>query len=386
MFSRIHRPTITFFLSLGLLTFSHACLASDEYIDKNKVQEEMVVMHGVIDELFPIIIKRNRLSRSDKQALKINIDKLKRHASKIESDTKPKSAAFQLSYDMLIKHLDQTQHALNNKEYDYAVSLVGELPHFCSTCHTQDESVRHFDSSDIKSKLNSDLLRGNYHFMTRDYQEALLDFNDHLAKQRKIKHGYGNTEAMEKILLIYLNIFKDPQNAKIYFNRLIESGKLNIDLALDVNHWLHGLEAIEKGPYHIKNVDELKEFTKSWKNFDKYDGLPSWISEENKVSALWVRGLIFEFMNENPKHPDSAKLLYWLASIESALEYGLYYQLPELYLKSCVENYPSHPYAQKCYQQFVSQTTLQYTGSSGTHIPEYKQKELEALKQLIESK
>jgi len=358
-------------------------LASSSLISADEVRREMKAIHGVMEELFPLAVQSKTLSGKDKENLKTQIAALRDHVGKLQPSSEERSDPFQISLEMLTEHLNHSLSAIENKEYGYAISMVRELPQLCSTCHTQDERIKHFDTTDIKENLKSDFERGEYHFMTRDYQEALLDFNDHLAKQRKVSHGKGNSEAMEKILLIYLNVYRDPESAITYFDRLLDSGKLNIDFAMDVNQWLHGLDAVKTGPYKIDDIKDIEKEVDKILTFENEQDMPMFISEENKVSALWLRGLIYDFIKRNPKHKDAPKLLYWLAGLESSLEYGIYYQLPEIYLKNCVVKYPQHTYAEKCLEKFKSHVTLQYTGSSGTHIPSYKQVELDKLSDLI---
>lgn len=372
---------VTICFSVLLASAAQITFANEE---ANHLNSEMKAIHGVMQELFPMAVKSRELSSKERKKVEEHILFLKQHITHLEPSSSKRSEPFKISLDMLTEHLNQTQSAIENKEFTYARSLIRELPQLCSTCHTQDEQVQHFDSSHIKEVLGSDFERGEYHFMTRDYQEALLDFNDHLAKQKRIKHGHGNSEAMEKILLIYLNIFKDPQNATAYFNRLLESEKLNLDFAVDINHWLNGLERVKTGPYKIERIEDIEKEISKILSFENGQDIPMFISEENKVSGLWLRGLIYDFIKQNPSHKDTAKLLYWLASLESSLEFGIYYQLPEIYLKSCVENYPKHPYAKKCLEQYKTHVTLQYTGSSGTHIPVYKEVELESLSNKLE--
>ena len=379
--SRIISYSRTLIFAIALTAFTFAGYSR---LEANEVKDEMKAIHGVVEQLFPLAVKSGNLSGKEKNSLEGLIQALRDHVANLKPATDQQSDPFKISLEMLTEHLNHTLSAAQNKEYAYALSMVRELPQLCSTCHTQDERVKHFDTTNIKQQLNTDFERGEYHFMTRDYQEALLDFNDHLAKQNKISHGKGNSEAMEKILLIYLNVYRDPENAIVYFDRLLDSGKLSMDFALDVNQWLHGLDQIKTGPYKINDIGDIEAELDKILKFSSEQDMPMFISEENKVSALWLRGLIYDFIRRNPKDSDMPKLLYWLASLESALEYGIYYQLPEIYLKSCVTNYPTHPYAKKCIEKYKSHVTLQYTGSSGTHIPTYKQVELETLEDLLE--
>jgi hypothetical protein len=373
------------FIILFSLMISPSLLQGSTSQGKTEISKDMVGIHANMQNLFPLAAKNQKLNNKDMEIVSENITSLKKHVDHLKGLAEDKSDTFKISQEMLNNHLENVQASLQNNEDEYALSLIREIPHLCSSCHTQDEQTMHFDSSKIKEQLKTDFLRGEYHFMTRDYQEALLDFNDHLAKQKKIRHGQGNTEAMEKILLIYLQIFRDTNNASMYFERLLNSEKLSAGLAIDVNHWLHSLSEIQYTPATINDIELLEKEVVSVLNFRSDSEMPVFIDEENKVGALWVRASIYDFMNRNPKHADTAKLLYWLASFESALDYGLNYQLPEIYLKHCIISYPKHPYAKKCFDQYNLHTEFQYTGSSGTHLPLYKKLELESLENKLKN-
>jgi hypothetical protein len=368
--------------SLGISFLLLASLA----ISETNINSEMKIMHEAMQYLFPIAVEKKKLSDAEAQKVIENVKSLRTHITRIKPDFNDKSDTFIISYQSLLAQLEQTQKALDNKEYPYALSLISEMPQQCSFCHIQDEQFRNFDSSDLKKKLNSDFLRGEYHFMIRDYNQALLDYHDHLIKQRKIQHGKGNSEALEKILLIYVQVFQDINNAEMYFSRLLESGKLQPGLAIDVNLWLTDLSQIKyRYTRHTKmDIATLEGFVESVLHFSEGEQAPTFVNEKDKVSALWLRGMLYEFMNQNPRHADTAKILYWLASLESALNYGINYQLPDIYLKHCVEQYPQHPYAKKCYEQYELLINFQYTGSGGTHLPIYKQNELDSLKNKLE--
>lgn len=369
------------FTIIIMLSFPLVLLASLA-IGEPDINSEMKVMHEAMQYLFPIAVEKKKLNDAEAQKVTENVKSLYSHITHINPDFNDKSDTFIISYQSLLTQLEQTQKALDHEEYPYALSLISEIPQQCAFCHTQDEQFRNFDSSEIKKKLNSDFLRGEYHFMIRDYNQALLDYHDHLIKQRRIEHGKGNSEALEKILLIYVQVFQDLGNAEMYFNRLLESGKLQPGVAIDINLWLTDLSQIKyRYTRHSKmDIATLESFAESVLHFSQDEQAPTFVNEKDKASALWLRGMLYEFMSQNPQHPDTPKVLYWLASLESSLNYGINYQLPEIYLKHCVEKYSNHAYAQKCYDQYDLLINFQYTGSGGTHLPVYKQNDLDSLK------
>jgi hypothetical protein len=51
-----------------------------------------------------------------------------------------------------------------------------------------------------------------------------------------------------------------------------------------------------------------------------------------------------------------------------------------MYLKECMLQYTSHPYAKKCFEEYEAYVTISYSGSRGTDIPDEIQDELKALR------
>ncbi|WP_455202270.1 hypothetical protein, partial [Kaarinaea lacus] len=66
--------------------------------------------------------------------------------------------------------------------------------------------------------------------------------------------------------------------------------------------------------------------------------------------------------------------------IDRSINYSFYYSLADMYLKECMLQYTSHPYAKKCYEEYESYIVFSYSGSRGTDIPDDVAQELKALK------
>ena len=88
-----------------------------------------------------------------------------------------------------------------------------------------------------------------------------------------------------------------------------------------------------------------------------------------KTSTLWLRGLLHEYVQANPADPNMPQLLYWLAIVDRALDYNLYYSLSDLYLKECITRWPQTDTALQCYAEYERYVQFAYSGSAGEYIP-----------------
>ena len=109
-------------------------------------------------------------------------------------------------------------------------------------------------------------------------------------------------------------------------------------------------------------------------------GIAEFPSKKEKVARIWLRGRLFHYLNSQPPKEEIPVILYWLAIIDRSVDYSFYYSLADRYLKECMLQYTSHPYAEKCYKEYEAYVTFSYSGSRGTDIPEDVKKELKALK------
>ena len=109
-------------------------------------------------------------------------------------------------------------------------------------------------------------------------------------------------------------------------------------------------------------------------------------TKSEKVFHVWLQGLLYKYLNNNPHTDQAPKLLYWLALNARVTNYSYYYSLADLYLKECMLSHTQHPYAKKCYDEYREAVEFSYSGSLGTHIPEELQQELKQLRTKIYGK
>ena len=79
----------------------------------------------------------------------------------------------------------------------------------------------------------------------------------------------------------------------------------------------------------------------------------------------------------------AAEILYLSGMAERHIHRGLYFSFADIYLKSCILEYPKSPFAQKCYAAYEEGMIMGYTGSAGTELPPDVQAELKSLKEKI---
>ena len=103
---------------------------------------------------------------------------------------------------------------------------------------------------------------------------------------------------------------------------------------------------------------------------------------QEEVTRVWLRGQLYHYLNTNPKENEIPILLYWLSVTDRSIAYNFYFSLADLYLKQCTLNYPDHPYAHRCFDEYKNYVYYTYQ-KHGVKIPQYIQVELIQMKNAL---
>jgi hypothetical protein len=90
------------------------------------------------------------------------------------------------------------------------------------------------------------------------------------------------------------------------------------------------------------------------------------IEEMNRV---WLRGQLFQYLNGNPRPDEITKILYWLSICDRAIGYDFDFSLAEYYLKHCIYNHSTDPYARLCYKEYEHYVKFFYSGVQDAELP-----------------
>lgn len=287
-----------------------------------------------------------------------------------------------VTYDIMRKQLAEAIQLGERRNLSLMRRAVADAFSLCAACHTQDRRIkRAFGVSKIREL--DEYLAAEFSWLTRDYASALTSFENYFGGDART--AARDERALERVLVITAEVFADLPAAidKLReFSKFIDADSRNrerIDAWIEVLSRLASQEDGLQSPLHKMTVDQLDRFlSHEWPALQAALG---WHQQE----AYWIvtRGELNRFLNRRPAERDVPKLLYWLAVSDRALHYGFYNSLSRGFLERCIEEYPEHPYAKRCLDEYELLVLISFSGSGGTHVPWEVRRRVEELRRLV---
>ncbi len=350
---------------------------------------EMSKVGELMRSIYPMIIRPStELTKSQVSSLKQNVASIASHVENTNKQKANQSDTFKLSMQTMLEHLSSAQKALDENNVRYAQGLLRSATTLCSACHTQDGRGRIFTKDTLAATFKNPLDSADYYYMTRNYDEAAAIYQQYIGEQKNIVWSVDSINALERTLVIYLQIRRAPIAAEKYFKSLLAEKKLDKSIEIDVNEWVKGLNVMQQDKLvsYGSDFDTLNRYMSSYILSKDEADLFMILSEEQRVVGLWIKGLLHDYLNAQPSQEQIPVVLFWLATIDRSLQYSLHYSLADLYLKQCIQGYTQHPYAKKCFNLYKEYTYFSFTGSGGTELPDSVEDELYQLEQLLNKK
>ncbi|MGD8573035.1 MAG: hypothetical protein PVH98_11300 [Gammaproteobacteria bacterium] len=349
----------------------------------DSINEIMAKIGHTMEALFPIVFDDKKFGDLNQQPhIADEVNKLDSLFSKAKSHFEHKSPTYRISYDVIKNQLSDVEVALKYDNYNHAQNILKEFVSICTSCHTQDSKMRTLFGGVKREHFENDLQFAEFNYMTRNYDTAMKYYDRYLGKSGAISETDLMT-AMKRILTVYLQVYNNPQDAMDHLAQFKNYPHHTKYTRKNLNEWMEGLKVLKSQDVsHVTNpnMKQLQVYVDKILGPLDEPGMADFPSKKEKVARVWLRGRLFHYLNSQPPKEEIPRLLYWLAIIDRTVNYSFYYSLADRYLKECMLQYTSHPYAEKCYREYETYITFSYSGSRGTDIPDDVEKELKALK------
>jgi hypothetical protein len=382
----LRRP-VTFVIAIALMGFISAAVSAATPSRNLSVNKTMKQIGETMTELFPIILNETKFQKPDNED-KINkdVDKIVQLIQSAEPHFKRRSKTNQISYTVLVEHLTDARKAMTRGNTRYAQHILKDTVTVCTACHTQDRQQRTLFSGAKRNAFSNDFEYAEFNFLTRNYDLALQYYDRYITSQASLKPEAMLLSSARKILTIYTQIYNRPGDAVGQFEKYLQGERLTPFVKASVSEWIKGLKQLE-----ANNATEVKDLTFS--ELEKYvhrylgpldnPGAAVVPTKKERVYHVWLQGLLYRYLFDDPPEEVMPKLLYWLAINDRATSYSFYYSLADLYLKECMLNHTSHYYAKKCFEEYNEYVVFSFSGSAGTDIPEDRQAELDRFRDIV---
>lgn len=358
---------------IAFMSIAHASTASSQ----DNLNQIMTEVGKVMVNIYPLVVARRELTNKELEIVDHALNQL----SKLFLSAKPfinqKSDGYQISYEFISEYLNVVKAVLASKQIDYARSHLYALGEICTSCHTQDSTLRTLFSGTTRQHFDNDYAYAEFNYMTRNYTEAVKYYEKFLSFTTN-KTELEIIQPLQRIITIYTQVNNRPADGMAILRKYLTLKDHTPETKSQLENWIRGLEQL-----HMSRVEGNKAVTfKELKYYvSEYLGDLDKMTIEIKSNAtqevlrVWLRGQLYHYLNRNPDASEVPMILYWLSVADRSIAYNFYFSMTDLYLKQCVLNYPKHPYAHRCYREYRAYIDYMYT-QNGLPIPEGIQKEL----------
>ncbi|WP_455197277.1 hypothetical protein [Kaarinaea lacus] len=361
-------------------------IAATSIIEKSSavsVNEIMLEIGQTMEDLFPTLFDEKTMEQAAGQKkLHDAVKKLDALFNEARPHFDIKSPTYRISFDVIHAQLTGAIVAMKYDNYRHATNIVKEFVSICSSCHTQDSKLRTLFGDVSRKQFGSDMQFAEFNYMTRNYDTAISYYEKHLESVKEPTEIELMT-VMKRILTVNTQVYNRPQDAIKELDKLKDYPGHTKFSKKNLDEWLTGLKELEKQQFSkVTNPDfeQLKDYVNKILGPLDDPGTADFPSKKEKVARVWLRGRLYHYLNTVPPREEIPVILYWLSIVDRSIDYSFYYSLADMYLKECMLQYTSHPYAQKCYDEYEAYITFSYSGSRGTDIPDDIADELKALK------
>lgn len=345
-----------------------------------------------LSDLIPYITNSDQfMAKKNEAGISKKLTELQTAINNAKHDSLIKEDLFAPSYALINENLEGSAKAFKVGNKDYARWRLKELTSLCLDCHTR------LPTSHTSSFQNGELTINNKKFdnvynlgiaqlIVRRYTDAKESFLRSI-QDRIIKKEFSEIILpFKQILLIEAKVLKSPKNLISFLKEYANNEALPDDVRRSIGEWSKRIDHWEGSKLLTTGLNSQKAVTKFMEKELEPLKKRAFYSEEFDVDLLIASGLLANYLFDNPKTAISPELNYWLGWTEKYLKRENFFGSGDLFLKQCIIRYPKNPIARKCLAEYKDSVEFEFSGSSGTSIPQDIQLELESLEKIIKTK
>jgi len=352
---------------------------------KETINQTMTKIGTVLGGAYPRLMAKRDLNVLEQNQLVDDITKLTTLFRDAEPHIRQKSDSYQISYQLVVDHLGEASTAAKERDFESARLHLYSLATLCTSCHTQDGKQRTLFTGVDRTKFDDDLAYAEFNFSTRNYGEARQYFEKYLAASAS-SSPTGFRRIVRRLIVIYVQVYNRPGDGAKYLRTLFTLPHLAPPEKKFLEQSIHGLEQLTAARVEEESNIGFESIAKKTSQYlGNYFSISPVVfsTPEEDVARLWLRGVLYRYLNEKASTEEIPVILYWLSVCDRALSYDNDSSLADSYLKECVVKYPSHPYAQRCFDEYEHYVNVTFTSATEPFPPINVRRDLEALRKMI---
>ncbi len=373
---------------LFLLAFSfgvsHLLAAADNSAD---VREKMVKIYSAIYQVFPLSIAEKDFSDSkNKAVIEESLKIVSEQADIIKKHGQQKDAGYAFYSFSLSKDAQEAYRHFKRGRYLESQYIVRNMTENCIACHSR-----------MPSKSDSNLAKGSFlervevaklpaeekallMVATRQF-DAALETYEGIFLQRGFPRGQVVLlNPFLEYLTVAIRVKNDPERARKTLNAVLDNQGIPALVRQDLVNWTRSLADLKNAPDTKKSIiDQAKGYIDRAKRVMEFP-----LDRGGVVYYIQASTLLRQYLDESPKDKVKAGEAYYLLGITELLAGRSYWlSQADVFFESAIRAAPEQEYAKKAYALLEDNVMLEYSGSSGTHIPEDVEQRLAELRKIV---
>jgi len=315
--------------------------------------------------------------------------------ARLQAHAEPTSHAEHLRRSDMLHTLAPLRELLGEARRSYASghaerarTLLGWSVGVCASCHSRlPQPGLSFDGSaaELREAVADPLERARLLFAFRRHAAARSGFAEIVRGYPANGIGvYRVVRALEYLAAIDVRVARDPDQAIATLTPLVRAGRLPGFVRLDVEVWLDDLRVWQAEPsLDLDSAGTLLAEARRILGASVNDDVGLLRDRSRQVPYLRASGLLHQLLAREPTAAVAAEAQLLLGICYMSLDQQAYLGLDAAYLTSCVRRDPSSVIARRCFGLLEESVILGFSGSSGTHVPDDIQAELDELRAAI---
>lgn len=301
----------------------------------------------------------------------------------LDLQTKP---GFNVTYNLLGKHLKEIEHLYSAGATESAWHRLNATGHFCIGCHSRfpgpiSSLSYSWPDSDSAARLEKpEFKEAEFLFFSHQYQKSLEILNRLISSHSDPKVAGDLPQIFERKIFYFARIQREPKAAILSLKKDLKNPNLPNEVKERIKTWITAFgrldQELKKFPQQPSDqvlLSKAKALILKQKSELKVD-----LGDPQTISILWISGLLYERVLKGDTSAEMPDFLYLLARVERAFQSIRIYSLADIYLKQCVELFPKSPIARTCFNDYSVSMKQKY------HLrPETIQNSIDSLGDLL---
>lgn len=359
-------------LVFAILFSIQAYTAADEKSKEESWQNVMRSFIAPVTELYSMDLTKANYSRREKRKLKKIAKKLTKNSQKAKlskmSHFSKKDPAVKERFDNFLMTLKAAENSISNSPKQ-GINFLRQSIMQCASCHSMGGK-----STDFFKALNTDSIpiydQGHFALALRDYGAASKIYRKIVLDSPSTRSSY----LLEDQIRYYLSssLLADAPKKEV-----LDTLK-KIKKPAKQKNFLHLPDKISD----VENFSPIRSFKDAKERLSKLSS--EFRAPETKTYSFVA--LKSYFHSQLPKITDKkkkAQTFKALGDIYKDFNDISIFMAPKKSYEKCIKTLPNTPLAKSCFDSYVSNVVLGYSGSRGVKIPKHEMKKIEDLKKFL---